>query len=296
MKFRSYLMLSLQKLNLRPCWAVLLGAPRVLVSLGAVGASLTLFSGCVSTLRYEEATSAAEVASEASRRSALELEAAKARIAALEADLKARSAGLEDRDQKIAEEKFERSVVTKQREETSSLVDQLRGELARANEHLASYARNNARLEQALAPVNPPREAGASLRSEVEAAIQAAHLEKSLSVVESAGNVVVSVPADAVFQPADAAIRPNIGALSAAVGSFVAAHPELAFRVREGALDSALPESLGRERRERLRALLANPKWGDRLSFEPAESSSAPKSYDFVLVSRALPEAGQVTR
>ncbi|HET9932895.1 MAG TPA: hypothetical protein VFQ35_19460 [Polyangiaceae bacterium] len=262
--------------------AIVLAAPRVLVPLGALAALSSGMTGCVSRLSYEEAASAAEVEREGHRRAELDLAALKARVAELEGQLKERSAGLSEREEKLAEEKYERNVASKERDETASLVAQLRGELARANEHLEAYARNNARLEHEL---SVSRDGGASspLVQELKSVLTSAHLEQSVRLSENATGVTASVPADIVFKRGEAELGPALGSLSAALARFAESHPELRVTLREGAPDPALPDSIGKQRRDSLRALLSHPKLGSRVTFEPASGSAAPASYELTL-------------
>lgn len=262
--------------------AIVLTAPRVLVPLGALAAFGGGLNGCVSRLSYEEAASAAEVEREGHRRAELDLAAAKARVAELETQLRERSVGLSEREEKLAEEKYERNVASKERDETASLVAQLRGELARANEHLEAYARNNARLEHEL---SVSRDAGASspLVQELKSLLTSAHLEQSVRLSENASGVTASVPADVIFKRGEAELGPALGSLSAALVRFAETHPELRVSLREGAADPALPDSIGKQRRDSLRALLSHPKLGGRVSFEPTNGSAAPVSYELSL-------------
>lgn len=262
--------------------AVVLSAPRFIVPLGALAAGGVSLNGCVSRLAYEEAASAAEVEREGHRRAELDLAASRARIAELESELKERRAGLDARDEKLAEEKFERNVATKERDETASLVAQLRGELARANEHLEAYARNNARLEHEL---SVSREGGPSsaLLAELTSVLRAAQLEQSVRLSESPNGVGLSVAADVVFKRGEAELAPALSSLSGALARFGEAHPELRVTLREGAPDPALPESIGKQRRDSLRALLSHPKLGGRVTFEPSSNGAAPTSYELTL-------------
>ncbi len=50
----------------------------------------------------------------------------------------------------MSESKLESSVVAKERDEATGLVDQLRGELARVGDNLRSYAEQKADLEKSL--------------------------------------------------------------------------------------------------------------------------------------------------
>src|SRR5215213_1736220 len=96
--------------NLESLYGLLLAAPRVLVPLAGLAAACSATSGCVPAMRYEEASSAADVESEAHRRAGLALVAAQARVAELEAELRRRDQKLDARDQKLAEEEFAHGV------------------------------------------------------------------------------------------------------------------------------------------------------------------------------------------
>jgi hypothetical protein len=271
-----------KKVSFSGLGAILLTAPRVLVPLGMFAAGASCLTGCVSRIAYEEATSAAEVEREGHRRAELEVATLKARISELQSELNARSEGLEARDQRLAEEKFEHNVASKERDETASLVAQLRGELARANEHLESYARNNARLEHELSVT---REGGgpSPLMQELKTLVQNAHLEQSVRFTENASGVSASVPADVIWKHGEAELGPALSPLSTALATFAAAHPELRVVMREGAADPSLPESIGKQRRESLRALLAHPKLSSVVVYEAQSNGPAPASYELSL-------------
>jgi hypothetical protein len=100
--------------------------------------------------RYEEAESAAQVEAEARRRAALELEASRQRVAELEATVRARESELDARGRALDEQQLASNLSAKEREESASLVDQLRGELARSSEHLKAYSDEKLRLEREL--------------------------------------------------------------------------------------------------------------------------------------------------
>ncbi|MGC4089708.1 MAG: hypothetical protein QM756_17830 [Polyangiaceae bacterium] len=268
--------------ELVPVARALLSAPRALLPIGALTASLIGSSGCVSRLSYEEAASAAEVEREGHRRADLELAASRTRVAELEAQLKSRSEGIEVRDQRLAEEKYQTNVATKERDETASLLTQLRGELARANEHLETYSRNNARLERELGLSRQAAGQPSPLMNEVRALLESVHLTDSVRLSEGPSGVVLSVPSELIFKKGDAELSASLGALSGALGRFVEAHPELALSVREGAADPTLPESIGRQRRESLQALMSHPKLNQRVKYALAQSPGA-QSYEITL-------------
>jgi hypothetical protein len=134
----------------RRVWLLLTYVPRVLVA-GTAVAGLLASSGCVSTLRYEEATSAAEVANEGQRRASLQVEACEGRVSKLEQEIGVREQRVELGEQKLQEEQYQRGILAKERGEDGALVQSLQSELARAQQTLAAYAADKARLEQELA-------------------------------------------------------------------------------------------------------------------------------------------------
>lgn len=125
-------------------------APRLVVNVGAVAAVAGLFSACVPATQYEEAKSASEVELAARQRAEVELSATRTKLEAALAELNQREQKLAETEQSVSESKLESSVVAKERDEATGLVDQLRGELARVGDNLRSYAEQKADLEKSL--------------------------------------------------------------------------------------------------------------------------------------------------
>jgi len=125
-------------------------APRLVVSAGTVAAALGLFSACVPATQYEEAKSASEVELAARQRAEVELSATRSKLEAAMTELSQREQKLAETEQSVSESKLESSVVAKERDEATGLVDQLRGELARVGDNLRSYAEQKADLEKSL--------------------------------------------------------------------------------------------------------------------------------------------------
>lgn len=120
-------------------------------------ASSVMLGGCVQATAYEQATSAAAVHAEGRRRLGDDLEQKNAQLAALRQkyeQLKAENARLEQEllDQKGAFDQAELDLVLAKQEknEEASLVQQLRGDLARVGSHLDVYADEKADLDAAL--------------------------------------------------------------------------------------------------------------------------------------------------
>jgi len=120
-------------------------------------ASSVMLGGCVQATAYEQATSAAAVHAEGRRRLGDDLEQKNAQLATLRQNyeqLKAENARLEQEllNQKGAFDQAELDLVLAKQEknEEASLVQQLRGDLARVGSHLDVYADQKADLDAAL--------------------------------------------------------------------------------------------------------------------------------------------------
>ncbi|HET9933042.1 MAG TPA: hypothetical protein VFQ35_20205 [Polyangiaceae bacterium] len=107
-------------------------------------------TSCVPAMRYEEANSAAQVEGEAKRRLAAELARTQEKVAALQAELRAHEDGLATREEKLAEETLAKGALAKERDESTTLVEELRAQLTRANERLSAYRSEVERLEREL--------------------------------------------------------------------------------------------------------------------------------------------------
>jgi hypothetical protein len=289
-----------RRLGFASAYGLLLAAPRVLVPLTAVAAACSAGFSCVPATRYEEASSAADVESEAHRRASLALAAERAKVAELEAELKRRDQGLDAQDQKLAQEQFAHGVAAKELNESSSLLEQLRADLARANENLQSYAADKARLEreaadkarlerEAAAQKAPPAPSETNpiseLARELRSALVALGLESRVQWVERDNGLSVQLAAGTLFEADRASLRPEVSALFASAASFMAAHPALVCSLREGKAEQGLSNSLGRERRERLLTLLAEHRLSERVKWQAPEAAATttPESYELFL-------------
>ena len=272
----------------RPLYGFLLAVPRLLVPLAGMAAAGSATSSCVPEARYEEAKSAADVHAEARRRAELSLAALQNRVAELEAELRRRDEKMEAGDQKLAEERFARGVAAKELSETSSLIEQLRAELARANQSLQAVASENARLAE-KAGQNAPGVDGtrtiSGLTRELETVLGALRLDPRVRVVESEDSLVVRFDARALFESDRASVKPEVGLALDAAGAFLSSHPDVRCVLREGTGEAGFSGSLGRERREVLVRLVAERRLGDRVSVQEVDgaSDSTPGSYELVL-------------
>jgi hypothetical protein len=119
---------------------VIESAPRVLVHLASLAALGAALGACVPTARHEEVLSAAQVEHDGHRRTLARLYAVEQKLALAEAALRDRERHLGDREQLVEEARLESSLLAKERDTASDLVEQLRGELARVGDHMQSFA------------------------------------------------------------------------------------------------------------------------------------------------------------
>lgn len=262
------------------------GARRWRAALALTGASSAWLgaASCVPAVRYEEARSAAEVEAEAKRRVAAELEKARAENERLRAELSSRRDALDDSANAMQQIQLEQDLANKQRDETASLVEQLRGELARVGAHLQQATEENRRLERELADLRTRAEASERARlalvTDVALAVGAARLERAVRITSEGSAVVVRAKADTLFEPESATPR---AALTPLLERLL--KPELSaqwsVRVREAEPDPELAPEIGEQRRERIRSALDRHGVGTFVRLERPVAGT-PQKYELV--------------
>jgi outer membrane murein-binding lipoprotein Lpp len=111
-----------------------------------------LVAGCyVPRSRYDQANAQLRQEQAARRATEGDLDRARAEIAALTSSLGAREAALSTRDGQAAQAKLDADRLSTERDDAVGLVDQLRGELARAGDDLRTFSGQKQELESALA-------------------------------------------------------------------------------------------------------------------------------------------------
>ncbi|HTU59393.1 MAG TPA: hypothetical protein VMF89_13180, partial [Polyangiales bacterium] len=244
----------------KAAWLLVTQAPRVLMFKGAALLALLLSgSGCVSSLRYEEAVSAAEVEAEARKRTVAELQSAQARVVALENELAMRDQRVAAEQRNVEESRYEQGVLAKQKQEEGLLVQQLRADLERANQSLVAYADEKVRLERELSSVREQsvkQDPLERLASDVERKLRLLSPQKATLVKRNGNSFAVVLEAEQLFEPAAAVLRSGFGSVFEVLGRTLREKPELTLEVRENASDAALPAALGGSRRERMSELL----------------------------------------
>lgn len=119
---------------------------RQLVLLLALGA----MAGCVPAAQFEESQSAAQVEREARRRAEQQTQALSDENTQLRQQMQQEKREIEERDQALSQAALDTSAQGKQRQDAEGMVEQLRGELARAGNHLQTFHDDKQKLEQAL--------------------------------------------------------------------------------------------------------------------------------------------------
>lgn len=142
-------------------------SPRTLHRLIVVRAlvSSVMLGGCVEATAYEQAASAAEVQGEGRRRASAELERKSAELLTLQQEyeqLRLENARLQselsERQGAVDQAELDLVLAKQERNEEASLVQQLRGDLARVGTHLDVFADEKAELGADLAAARAENE------------------------------------------------------------------------------------------------------------------------------------------
>lgn len=275
----------MSKLISRSFAARAVGFFRFGTSLLAGSGAFLLAHGCVPTLKYEEARSAAEVEAEARRRSTADLDKARADVERLQAELRARDQKLDQTGTTLEQAKLEQDLAAKQRDENASLVDQLRGELARVGGDLQATASERARLEQELSAARSGSDPHAADRitlvRDLGIAVGAAKLERLVQIVPQGGDVVLRFPAEALFEPDTANFRQTLAPLFAVTTSRADVRERWSATLREVDPDPELVRDLGVSRRATLKKAIEARSLSAVLAFDAPEGPT-PRQYEVV--------------
>jgi len=208
-------------------------APRLVVNVGTVAAVAGLFSACVPATQYEEAKSASEVELAARQRAEVELSATRTKLDAALAELSQREQKLAETEQSVSESKLESSVVAKERDEATGLVDQLRGELARVGDNLRSYAEQKADLEKSLQAAQARKlelerneaqtVALARITRDLTSALGDRVTSGDMTIDVRDGHVLLSAPAELWFND-DGTLRAGMDSALSAVSRVLSLH------------------------------------------------------------------------
>lgn len=249
-------------------------APRLLLHVASIAALAGLFAACVPATRYEEAKSASEVQLAGRQRAEAELAATQHRLDAALSELGQRDRKLNESEQSVSESKLESTLLVKQRDEATGLVDQLRSELARVGDNLRTYAEQKAELEKSLQAAqarkleleqNEARTvAVALLTRDLTAALGERVTRGDVRIDVSDGRVLLRAAPELWFND-DASVRSAMEDVLTALGRVLSLHPQSNVELGLTSTDAArraaaLISSLGAHRISAERVKLAKPK------------------------------------
>jgi hypothetical protein len=186
----------------------------------------------VPVTRFEETQSAAQVEMEGRRRTEYRLEQLQAENAELRARMQEQGVALEERELALAQAKLDSSTQGKQREDAEGIVEQLRGELARAGGHLQSFHDDKLKLE---ASREAEAERGRALsRLARDAALMLAEpiATGDYSLDPEAGRVVLRIPREKLLAE-DGSLKPEAKPTLVAVARLLALHQLAKVRVED---------------------------------------------------------------
>jgi hypothetical protein len=170
-------------------------SPRTLHRLIVVRAlvSSVMLGGCVEATAYEQAASAAEVQAEGRRRAGEDLQRKSAELRELRREyerLKAENVRLQDelsdRQGAVAQAELDLMLAKQERSDEASLVQQLRGDLARVGTHLDVFADEKAGLGAELAAARAENDRLSSQLAEAKAGPAPSQPADEAAAVEAA--------------------------------------------------------------------------------------------------------------
>ena len=152
--------------------------------------------GCVPALQLEEAQSAAQVEQEGRRRSEAQLAQAEVENERLRGQMREEKQALEEREQALSQAALDTAAQGKQRQDAEGMVEQLRGELARAGNHLQAFHDDKQKLEQSLSAEAAHGEALARLSRDVALSFSDPLATGEYALDTEQGALVLRLPSD----------------------------------------------------------------------------------------------------
>jgi hypothetical protein len=212
--------------------------PGIWVCGAAFAVFATLTGGCVSSGTYERSQAALNAERQAHAQARLDEQALRAQLAELGGELTAARAATASQEQRIAQDELDASVVRQERDRMASLVEDLRGELGRASDHLRAFSGQKRQLEQALNLAQR-----AVVVKDLTLALPRPVAPGKADVMLAQGEPVIRVPADEFWE--------RESDLIGAVAGVAELHPETRLEVR---LPSGSPPESEEALRQKLRA------------------------------------------
>jgi len=180
--------------------------------------------------RYEEAKSAAALAQEGQHRAEQQIAALSAQAEELRGQLQAQNRKLEAEGESLNQAQFDTSTELKQRQEAEGLVEQLRGELARASSHLRAYQDDKQKLEAALDADGVQKRELISLTRDVALAFADPLATGEYTLETEQGALVLRVTRSDLLGPGDE-LSAESGRVLEPVVRLLARHPQAKLRL-----------------------------------------------------------------
>ncbi|HEY6079554.1 MAG TPA: hypothetical protein VIW29_12155, partial [Polyangiaceae bacterium] len=191
-------------------------------------------TGCVPAAQFEEAQSAAQVEQGGRQLAEAQLAAQQAENAKLRAQLAQQLATLEQREQALAQAELDGSVQGKQRDEAAGMVEQLRGELARAAGHLQSFQDDKQKLTASLPAEAERGRSLARLTRDVSLLLATPITTGEYALDAEQGRLVLRVPRDKLLAQ-DGSLKPESATLLQAVARTLQLNPQCKLRLEDAA-------------------------------------------------------------
>ncbi len=192
--------------------------------------------GCVPATQFEESQSAAQVEREGRRRAEQQAQELNDENSQLRLQMQQEKRALEERDQALSQAALDTSAQGKQRQDAESMVEQLRGELARAGNHLRTFHDDKQKLEQALTSETARARALARLSRDLALTFSEPIATGEYTLDAEQELLVLRVPRQGVLGDASD-VQPQAARLLENVARLMQLHPRAKLRV----CDSSAP-------------------------------------------------------
>lgn len=206
-------------------------SPRQLALLLLLG----VFSGCVPVTRFEEAQSAGQVELEGRRRAEYQIAQLQTENQQLRTKAEQAARALDEREQALSQAELDSSTQGKQREQAEGLVEQLRGELARAGGHLQTFHDDKEKAEASLDLEATRGRSLARLTRDLALALAEPIATGEYALDAEQGAVVLRVPRDKLLTEGGG-VKPEAEPLLKAVSRIMQLHKQTKLRVEDASM------------------------------------------------------------
>ncbi|HVU02020.1 MAG TPA: hypothetical protein VHE30_09720 [Polyangiaceae bacterium] len=223
------------------------------VSTAALVLPLVLATGClVPQNRYDEAVRRQDAAEKARAADEAELQTTRAELAKVNGALGTREKTLADREGELAQKQLDADRMATERDDAVLLVDQLRGELGRASDHLREFSEEKKGLAAALEEADQrAKRLEAAEKAMAEKALVVRDLTLAFGPNIDAGSALVTVidgkpavrlDARAVFGAEGSAVSEGMRQTLARLAAVFSSHPASKLELGDRSADEVPPE------------------------------------------------------